>query len=149
MIYGNLLTTITVVIGCFVSYVAYQQYRLGKVRFRLDLFEKRFAVYKGTQVFLSQILTKGETSLPELFDFRAATQDAVFLFKSEVPDFIKEIDERALRMMTIRDELEELPVGEKRSLAVQHKSELLEWLNNKLPELKEIFGPYLYVGSWK
>ena len=41
------LTTITVLIGAFVAFTGWQQYKINKERFKLDLFEKRFAVYKG------------------------------------------------------------------------------------------------------
>lgn len=149
MKYEYILSTITVLIGICVFAVAYQQYRLGKDRFRLDLFEKRFSVYKGVQIFLTQIMSDGEAYLDKLFEFRAATQDAVFLFEAEIPAFITEIDRRALRMITIREELEDVPRGDERSRAIQQKSELLEWLVNQLPELKGVFGSYLRFRTWK
>jgi hypothetical protein len=38
----------TVVLATVAAYVAYRQYQLGREKFKLDLFEKRFAVFAGT-----------------------------------------------------------------------------------------------------
>jgi hypothetical protein len=54
------LSGITLIIGTFVAYVGYQRYAINRERFKLDLFEKRFAVYKGVQVFLSYILREAK-----------------------------------------------------------------------------------------
>jgi hypothetical protein len=149
MKYEYILSSISVLIGICVSAVAYQQYRLGKDRFRLDLFEKRFAVYKGVQIFLTHVLSDGKASLDKPFEFRASTQDAVFLFQAEVPAFIEKIDETACKMMAITERIEDVPPGEERSCAVKQKSELFKWLVDQLSELKGVFGPYLRFKAWK
>ena len=51
-----ILSAITVLIGIFVAFVGYQQFKINREKFKLDLFEKRFAVYKGAQVFLSYVM---------------------------------------------------------------------------------------------
>lgn len=50
----------TVVLAIFAAYIAYQQYRLGREKFKLDLFEKRFAVFSGTRRFHTHILTDSD-----------------------------------------------------------------------------------------
>ena len=63
-----------------VALIAYRQYRLAGERFKLDMFEKRFAVYKAAQRFLTVIFRDAKVDLDKLFDFRRDTQDATFLF---------------------------------------------------------------------
>ncbi len=92
MRYEYLLSTVTVIVGISVAVLAYQQYRLAKDTFHLDLFEKRFSVYKGVQVFLTKVMSKGRVELDDFFEFRAATQDAVFLFENDIPEFISSLD---------------------------------------------------------
>lgn len=148
MRYEYLLSTITVIIGISVAILAYQQYRLAKDKFRLDLFEKRFSVYKGVQVFLTKIMSKGRVESSDFFEFRGSTQDAVFLFENDIPDFIKSLDEKALAVNTITEQLKGSPIGEERSRLVEQESERLTWLLNQLPRLKEVFGPYLRFKAW-
>ena len=40
---------LTILIAIFLPYVAYRQYRLDREKFKLDLFEKRFAVFVATR----------------------------------------------------------------------------------------------------
>jgi hypothetical protein len=149
MKYEYLLSTVTVIIGISVAVLAYQQYRLAKDRFRLDLFEKRFSVYKGIQAFLTKIMIKGRVELDDLFEFRAAMQDAVFLFENDVPEFISSFDKKALDVNAIGEQLKDLPIGEERSRLVKQQSERLMWLLDQLPRLKDVFGPYLKFKAWK
>jgi hypothetical protein len=143
------LSGVTLIIGAFVAFVGYQQYLVSRERFKLDLFEKRFAVYKGVQVFLSYILRGAKVELEELFKFRADTQDAVFLFGDDIPDYIGQIDKAALELMATAEELKDLPVGEERSRMAQKKTEQIKWLIDQLPKLRRVFGPYLKFKSWK
>jgi len=67
-----------VLVAAAVAYIAYRQYSLAREKFKLDMFEKRFAVYKATQRFLTVILQDGKVDLEKLFDFRRDTQDLAF-----------------------------------------------------------------------
>jgi hypothetical protein len=140
---------LTILIGVFVAFVGYQQYTVNRAKLKLDLFEKRFAIYKGTQVFLSSVLHDAKVEMDELFRFRGATQDAVFLFGDDIRKFLSAIDTRGLRLWRITQELEGVPVGDKRSSLCKEQSEILEALIDDLPRLKEVFGPYLAFKKWR
>ncbi len=84
-----IFTAITIMIGVFVAYTAYNQYRLSKEKFKLDMFDKRYGVYKNTQVFLTKILIDAKIEMEDIFEFRAGTQDSVFLFKEDIPNYLK------------------------------------------------------------
>ena len=143
------LTTLTVLIGIFVAFVGYQQYRVNRAKFKLDLFEKRFAVYKGTQTLLTCILRDAKVELEEVFRFRGTTQDAVFLFGEDITKFLSAIDKRALKLWQIGQELKDMPVGDKRSNLCREQSELLGVLTDDLPRLTGVFGPYLAFKKWR
>ena len=67
---------VTLAVACAIAYVAWQQWRLARHRFRLDLFERRYKVYDATKKFVSL----GQFDDPQLFEFNAGTADAEFLF---------------------------------------------------------------------
>lgn len=68
------ISTIMVLVAAIVAWTNYQQHLLTKEKFKLDLFEKRFAVYKGVQRFLTHILLKAKIELDKLDEFRGDTQ---------------------------------------------------------------------------
>ena len=83
---------LTLLIACGVAYVAYQQYLLGRAKFKLDLFEKRFAVFDATRKLLGAMASDGPGELEKVHEFRVAVTDAQFLFCSDVTDYLNEID---------------------------------------------------------
>jgi hypothetical protein len=143
------ISTIMVLLTAIVAWTNYQQLLLAKEKFKLDLFEKRFAVYKGAQRFLTHILKSGKIELDKLFEFRRDTQDAVFLFSDDIPKYLDSIDRKALDMGTKAEQYKDLPVGEERSKLCKEESRLLMELLDELPRLKDVFAPYLKFKKWK
>ncbi len=139
---------VTVLVGLFAAYVAYRQYALGREKFKLDLFEKRFALFAGTRRFLTHILDDGNASLQHLFEFRASVAEATFLFDDDITDYLNAIDAKALQLWKLTETIRPLPAGQERTKAAGDISEAVEWLTNQLPELKIRFSPYLKFRRW-
>ena len=143
------LQILTIIIGATVAWVASQQYFLAREKFKLDLFEKRFAVYKATQQFLSDIFAEAKLDSTKLFEFRRDTQDAVFLFGDEIVEYLKTLDRKALQMRTLQRQFEPLPVGEERSRLCEEEGAIVKELSNELSRLSEVFSSYLKFRVWK
>jgi hypothetical protein len=144
-----LIGVLTAITGVFVAYVGYNQYRISKERFKLDLFDKRFSVYKGVQVFLTYILHKLKVDLSQIVQFRVDTQDSVFLFGYDITEYLKKIDSKSCELLDLQEERKNLPVGEENSKKCKEQTELIKWFTDQLPELKKIFSPYLRFKTWK
>lgn len=140
---------VTILIAGFVAWVSWSQHSVSKEKFKLDLFEKRFLVFAATRKFLSIILQKANITLEDLFEYRANTAEAAFLFDSDITDYLKEIDNKALSLHTLREIMGPLRVGEERSEKAKAISEHLTWLTDQLPELKPTFSPYMKFKTWK
>lgn len=132
-----------------VTWTGVQQHKLAKEKFKLDMFEKRFAVYKEVQEFLTVILQDGTFKLDQLYEFRRKTQDSTFLFGIDIPQYIDGIAKKALDMRSTEKKYESLPVGQRRSELGEKETRLLEELTDELPKLKEVFAPYLRFDKWK
>ncbi len=143
------LTSIATLITAIVAWTGYQRHKLTKEKLKLDLFEKRFAVYKGVQAFLSIILTDARYEIADLYEFRRTTQDGTFLFGPDIPEYIKRIDNQALNLKSTAGKLEGLPKGDERAQLCAEESRLLKELTGELPKLKEAFAPYLRFETWK
>ena len=113
------------------------------------MFDKRYGVYKNTQVFLTKNFRNAKIEMEDIFEFRAGTQDSVFLFKEDIPNYLKNIDNKALDLWEIHKSLDGVPKGKKRSNMCRKQTELLGWLTSQLPELKNKFAPYLKFKTWK
>lgn len=146
---ATFVSSMTVLVAIIVAYIGWQQHKLAKDKFKLDLFEKRFAIYKGAQVLLTEILHKATSDTEMLFDYRAATQDAIFLFDDRVSEYLNEIDGKAVQLWTNHESLEGIPKGDERNKLCKNNSQLLEELLDELPNLKTVFLPYLKFDGWR
>jgi hypothetical protein len=139
----------TFVIAAFAAYIAYQQYRLGREKFKLDLFEKRFSVFAGARRFLTHILKDGDLkTLDPVWEYRAAIGEASFLFEEDIVEYLEEIYRRALKLHSDRETMQPLPAGDDRKRLAHDISESLGWLTGQLPELKNRFAPYMKFKTW-
>jgi len=138
-----------VLVAAAVAYIAYRQHSLAKEKFKLDMFEKRFSVYKATQRFLTVIFQSTRVDVDKLFEFRRDTQDATFLFGQEIPAYLERLDKQALDLMAIADRCRDLPVGEERTRLCNEETQLLQALIGELPNLKNVFASYLRFNKWK
>ncbi len=139
------LTVIVAVVG---AWIAYRQHFLAREKFKLDLFEKRFAVFSAVRTFLSHIMSEGKLDYGSLATFRGATAEASFLFGDDMTSYIGEIDTRAMRMKKLAISYKDMPIGDQRSQLVEEESQELVWLIDQLPMLKSKFEPYLKFRLW-
>ena len=143
----ELLATVTA-IG--VLYVAWQQWQTNKDRLRLELFDKRFAIYDATRTFLANVITDGKVKEEKWRAFRLATREAEWLFGSSVYRFIeKEICSRVLDYQRLTSELEgsfpEETRDEDRREIIAQRNEISTFMKKSFDELPCRFKPYLDI----
>jgi len=140
---------VTVLVAAFATWISWSQYSINKEKFKLDLFQKRFLVFAATRKFLSVILRDANLKIEDLFEYRADTAEATFLFEQDITDYLKEIDEKSLSLWELHETIRPLPIGAERSQKAHEISEHLKWLNDQLPMLKPVFNPYMKFKTWK
>ena len=146
---GIYISIIATLVAAIVAWTGYQQHLLAKEKFKLCLFEKRFAVYKGVQIFLTHISMKAKVDMDKLFEFRRDTQDAMFLFSDDIPEYLYSIDKKALDMWAKQEGYKDLPAGEEKTNLIREGSRLLREILGEMPRLKDVFAPYLKFKKWK
>src|ERR1700678_1205156 len=65
------------------AWLAWQQVEIARVKLRLDLFDKRFAVFDAARRFLLHVFAHGNTTDEALREYTLGTIDAAFLFDDE------------------------------------------------------------------
>jgi hypothetical protein len=138
-----LLTPTVAILG---SVIAYRQWRTAQNKLKLELFERRFAVFSAATSFLASIMGSGKATDAELFKFLSATRDAKWLLSASVAEYLeKNLYHKAVDLQCLDTELQELSVGEKRSTNVRKQREIKEWFLLQYEVLDEKFLPYLQL----
>ncbi len=145
----NFWKAVTVLLAVGGVYIAYQQFRLGRERLKLDLFEKRFAVFAAVRRFLSAIAAEGKFQMEQLFEYRRSVAEASFLFESDITTFIEEIDKHALRLWVVKEKDSVTPLGDEKVRLADGWGKEMMWLTEQLSELKLKFAPYLKFAVWR
>jgi len=130
-------------IAIFIAYVAFQQWQVNRANLREKLFERRFAIFKQTQTFLSTIFRQAKVNDKALTEFHEAPQLARFLFGKDIQDYLNELRKSALKIRLYSIKLKDIPVGEKRNEMVEKEHDELTWLTDQLEVLFDRFDPYL------
>lgn len=132
------------VVGAFALLVGYQQWETARNKLRFDLFEKRFAVYVGAKNFIGSIVTSGNVSDENVYDYLRATSTTNWVVGREVDDYLKRmIYEPALELQALEAELASCVAGPVRSKQVARKSEIKANINSQFEELDRQFAAYL------
>lgn len=136
-----LLIPIVTVLGLL---IAWRQWRTARNKLKLDLFDRRFAVYDTARTFLGSIATSGKVHEDELTKFMVGTREARWLLNPEIEDYMnKEIYVKALHHQTTDEELRFANPGEDRTKLARAKAEQRQILLAQFEVLNEKFKKFL------
>lgn len=140
------------VIGITTVYIAYQQHNLAKqqhlllkLKTRLDLFEKRSAIYIHIMELLAKIGRDAKIDIATLLEFLRKTKDNEFLFEKEIASHIDEIYKKGIQLQYYSARLYDhrgLPVGDERTKLAEKCGELLGWFSGQFQVTREKFKQY-------
>ena len=132
----------TLVIGLAVAYVAYQQWKTARDKFRFDLYAKRFQVYQSVMDFLGHVISSQITNPEEVRRFDTARSEAYFLFAGD-KDLLKYLDEvrqRASDYAIWKEQSKGRGVGSEES---KQRENVSGWLYAQLNSARDKFLPHL------
>lgn len=140
--FSALLTPIVAVFGI---YIATQQWRTARNKLKLDLFDKRLAVYEATRSFLASIITSGKITQENEMLFLAGTRGAKWLFGNEIEQYIdKQLWNQSNKLICLQSTFDSLPSPEERESNIKKQTEIKLWFNNQLVnEVDNKFSQFL------
>jgi len=143
---GFLVPVIAVITVC----ILIQEARTRRDQYRLNLYEKRFAVFNATRSFLQDILRKGNIVDESAEKFwQLSVTEASFLFEDDVVSLLKEMRQKCSEKLTLEqllypsDGSAGIPVGDERVKVNTRNGELLAWFVAQTDKLAERFSKYL------
>jgi hypothetical protein len=142
-------------IAAIVAFIAVQQYFLAREKFKLDLFDKRFAIFKATETFVDAIVGARSSSIENFSEwhrqFSLNTQTACFLFDEEIVNFINDLAKKGNRV-TVAYILKNEPQASADITTVEALKDAKQIQDEFLTiqgRLRDNFSPYLKFENWK
>ncbi|MEZ2346692.1 hypothetical protein [Terriglobus sp. RCC_193] len=134
-----------------VGVVAYQQWKTARDKLRLDLYDRRFAIFKTALDFYMKVVLGDWKNDPETEAssqrFTVALQESQFLFdeKSGIYAFLREFSDKAFHIIQMKKgNLSSDKIGPELYMREFDKfSNGLAWINENLPLLTNKMAPYL------
>jgi ABC-type multidrug transport system fused ATPase/permease subunit len=127
-----LLTPVVAIVG---ATIAYRQWRTAQNKLKLDLFEKRFAVYEAVYALVKESCLDDLTSARHAELVRKA-MSAMFLFDSVIAEYVVHVGKASLLVMAARRNQLDNP---------QDTESHSDWLMSQLTEVPTIFSRFLQL----
>jgi hypothetical protein len=91
----GILAILTFLLAFIVAFIGYQQFLLAREKFKLDLFDRRFAVYKATQTFITEVINVNANTAKDagkwIGQYQRDAGTAKFLFDDELFNYLHNI----------------------------------------------------------
>ncbi len=150
---GGFLAPITAAVVAWIAYQQFQtakgQHQVAKDKLKLDLFDRRFKVYRGLMEFLGAVDTDAKPTQEAFGKFFAETEAAKFIFNDDISEYIKTIRSKAFDLRhankivaAVCDRSRDIP-QEELNKASQTEGDLIKWFYEQAKVANEKFLPYL------
>ena len=147
-IFKGLLTPVIAIIA---TYIAWQQWHINRIKLNIELYNRRLHVYDSVRKILSIVAGRANVSSDELEEFHVAVSEAVFLFGSEIQNYIDEIYHHGWGLwrwkQEYRDYTQEKPEGYDHQKVCDEIKIELKWFREKCEPAKEKFKKYLDISK--
>ena len=120
-------------------YFAHQQTKIAKAKLRLDLFDKRFAVFNATRSLMGAATAHGNVTNEEELAFLVGTIDTEILFDDELAAYITEI-RRHVGVLQAHNAMAKGPEVGKAEIG---RLKEVQWFSAQIDALSEKFKPFL------
>jgi len=134
-------------VAVFGLYIAWRQWTTARNRLKLDLFDRRYAVYEAVLKLLAVVFRTATVPEADLRDFDMGTMGAQWLLSADLCNYLRdELRKKAVKLQTIEATLPSVPVEDpKRRILVAEKHEALTWFHDQLEVVNRKFAPFLQL----
>ena len=131
---------LTPVTAGIVAYIAWQQYRLRQFDTRMQLYDRRVAVFESVMKYIANVVARDRCEDQEADALLRETSYAKHLFGNEIVDFIDEVIKQAIEA-EMYQALVDLPKTDQET--IRKYNEVKEWFfGTSFRSAKAIFYPY-------
>jgi len=133
---------LTPTVAILAVYIAGRQWQTAHERVRLDLFDRRYAVFEAVERLIGQRLAEGRLKLQDDIAFGERLAPARMLFPKEVATEITRVQERIARLNSLEASYpsNDGPERERQGKAI---TAAREGLRSQAAALPDVFAPYV------
>jgi hypothetical protein len=144
---------LTPIVGALGTLIAYLQWHISRSKIKLDLYEKRFAVYEATLAFYQKIMAcTAETIETTEFNiaqksFIKASRESQFLFSegSGIFPLLEEWHNYSFKVIEFKNVAKEMASHPETFLKMKNEcDEALQFFESSLKKLEQTLVPYLH-----
>lgn len=136
-----LLTPTIAILG---SFIAWQQWRINRLRLKHELFDRRYQQFEATRDFLGTIMTRGHVHREEELKWIQATRGSRFLFDRRMATYFEEVFKKSTDLQALTAVFEGLG-GDESSRNFDRQQAIKGWFMEELRNLERRFSPYLQL----
>jgi hypothetical protein len=130
------LPTVTLLLGIVTllvtGYIAWQQWQINKNKLRLDLFDRRWAVFKAAMRLAETAVHEPTVTTNDLKEFDNAIRGVRFLFDGSLEDRCNKLRKEAVDILFENRKLEHIPVGDERTSIAKTLEGRLFWFSDQI-----------------
>jgi hypothetical protein len=125
--------------------VAQQQEKNTRERNRLDLYDRRFEIYRATRELIGAVVRHGRASQQEIIQFRTDTLHATFLMDDNMCTYLQKFAEKAELINMLDAELLAISEQSQKQKNLQRQGKLKDWITAQHDRLSREFARFLKV----
>lgn len=141
-VFQALLTPLVAVIALG---IAFAQWWTARSRLKLDLFDRRWAVYQATRTMLAELVTHARASAETERAFLGGIRGAKWLFDDRVDWYLAHDLWPRVAILGREISLDEPRSVSERTMGERTRVELMRWAAGQDPVIDSMFGRYLRV----
>jgi len=126
-----LLTPVIAILG---SVIAILQWRLNRSRFRHEIFEKRYAIFEATQLYLSRLISTAKMNRDERIEFLRNTKGAFVLYDEKIVQYLNNLHKKSI----------ELDLHQQKG-ETDLETKVLTWLGEQIENIDKVFKEQLTI----
>ena len=131
-------------IALIAAWIAFRQSQIARNKLKLDLFDKRMAVYQAVRETLATAVTKGKLTQEDEVKYLVGTRPAQWLFGSEVFKYLDETLWHKIVDLGLHNAMSEgRPDDEERVKHIHARADAIKWLIAQYKELDKFCESYL------
>lgn len=132
------IASLPIVLTIFGSYIAIQQYRTARKKLKLDLFDKRYAIFQSAKDYIGHIVCYVAATKEKQSEFLVGTRGAQFIFDQEIKSYIDEIWQKSV-------DLESWSLDQNTSEHSAQRASHSKWFNDQLTKIDAKFKNFMQL----
>ncbi len=126
----------TAILGVIAAYIGWRQWRTAHTKLRLDLYDRRLAVYEACRKMIADVAFKRAVTAEQYYEYFQSIGGTAFIFDGYVELYVRMIADCAAGMIRANDARPEYEFW---------RHQAIGWMSGRLLDVERVFRPYLVI----